>query len=112
MAACANGSPRERAHLYSIGGMVRNQATRALRFCSVILLTGIWEVSSVSGQAKPLGLARPGSTRQFRASTNLPEQASIVANKDDNCIFLLFGARFGCHHARERTGGPPCAGVS
>jgi hypothetical protein len=27
-------------------------------------------------------------------------------------MFPLFGARFGCHHARERTGGPPCAGVS
>jgi hypothetical protein len=37
--------------------------------------------------------------------------ASIAANVDDNCMLPLFGARFGCHHARERTGGPPCAGT-
>ena len=56
--------------------------------------------------------ALSGSKRQLRASTHRPEQASIAANVNGNCMFPLFGARFGCHHARERTGGPPCAGVS
>jgi hypothetical protein len=45
-------------HLYSIGGMVRNQATTALRSCSVILLTGTWEVSSVTGKAFGVGATR------------------------------------------------------
>jgi len=42
----------------------------------------------------------------------VPDHASIAANVNDNCVFPLFAARFGCHHPRERTGGPPCAGVS
>jgi hypothetical protein len=56
--------------------------------------------------------ALSGSTRQLRASSHRPEQASIAANVNDNCMFPLFDARFECHHACERTGGPPCAGVS
>ena len=35
----------------------------------------------------------------------VPEHASIAANVNDNCVFRLFAARFGCHHPRERTGG-------
>src|SRR5258708_761155 len=42
----------------------------------------------------------------------VPDHASIAANVNDNCVFPLFAARFGCHHPREMTGGPPCAGVS
>jgi len=42
----------------------------------------------------------------------IPDNASIAANVNDNCVFPLFAARFGCHHPREMTGGPPCAGVS
>lgn len=30
---------------------------------------------------------------------------------NDNCVFPLFAARFGCHHPRERAGGPPCVSV-
>ena len=32
----------------------------------------------------------------------VPEHASIAANVNDNCVFRLFAARFGCHHPRER----------
>ena len=35
----------------------------------------------------------------------VPDHASIAANVNDNCVFPLFAARFGCHHPRERTGG-------
>ena len=42
----------------------------------------------------------------------VPEHTSIAANVNDNCVFPLFSARFGCHHLRERMGGLPCAGVS